>query len=57
MDEIMNTEETANYLKISMATLYKMIQRNEIPYVRLGSRILFRKNTIDAFLKSKEVNV
>ena len=53
----MNTEETANYLKISMATLYKMIQRNEIPYVRLGSRILFRKNTIDAFLKSKEVNV
>lgn len=57
MNEIMNTEETANYLKISMATLYKMIQRNEIPYVRLGSRILFRKNTIDAFLKSKEVNV
>ena len=57
MNEIMNTEETANYLKISMATLYKMIQRNEIPYVRLGSKILFRKNTIDAFLKSKEVNV
>lgn len=57
MNEIMNTEETANYLKISMPTLYKMIQRNEIPYVRLGSRILFRKNTIDAFLKSKEVNV
>ena len=57
MNEIMNTEETANYLKISMPTLYKMIQRDEIPYVRLDSRILFRKYPIDAFLKSKEVNV
>lgn len=43
-------EELAGYLKVSRARLYQMVQRGEIPAVKLGRTWRFDRDRIDAWL-------
>lgn len=49
---IMTIEELAEYLKISKETLYKMVQKNEIPASKIGNQWRFQKSKIDSWLDS-----
>lgn len=53
--EYLTKEEASELLRISRPTLDRMIKRKEIPYIKLGRRVLFRKKDIDEFLESKLV--
>ena len=48
---IFTMEEISSYLKVSKETLYKMIQRREIPCFKLGGQWRFKKDKIDAWLE------
>jgi len=50
----MTVQETAAYLGISTDTIYEMVRRKEIPHIRLRRRILFRRDTLDAWLSRME---
>ena len=52
----MRVEEAAQYLRVSVDFLNKARMRGnpEIPFSRIGSRILYDKVALDAFLKSSE---
>ena len=52
----MRVEEAAQYLRVSVDFLNKARMRSnpEIPFSRIGSRILYDKVALDAFLKSSE---
>ena len=52
--EIMSAKETAEYLKISYWLLMKMVSQSQIPAFRCGSKVLFRKSTIDNFIREQE---
>ena len=49
----MTIEETADYLRVSKDTIYRMAQKAEIPSSKLGKQWRFNRETIDQWLKSK----
>lgn len=53
--ELMTMKEAAAYLRLSVATLASMKKNGDVPFIRLGRRIMFRKETLLNFVASKEV--
>jgi len=43
------------YLRISHGTIDKLMKTGNIPFVKLGRKILFKKAEIDAWLETKRV--
>ena len=43
-EEIFKTSEAAEFLKISKPTLYKLINGNSIPFIKIGDQKRFRKS-------------
>ncbi|WP_156289858.1 helix-turn-helix domain-containing protein [Oceanobacillus salinisoli] len=50
----MTVKEMAAYLGVHLDTVYKMARLNEIPHFRIRRRILFSKDTIDAWMENQE---
>lgn len=48
-------EELMEYLKIKRSTLQKLMNKGDLPYFKLGRRILFKKEEIDRWIESKRV--
>lgn len=49
---IFTIEDLSDYLKISKETLYKMVQRDEVPAFKIGNQWRFQKERIDQWLFS-----
>lgn len=49
-NELLTTEETANYLKISKRTLFRMIHKGKIRAIKLGNTYRFKQIELDADL-------
>lgn len=52
--ETMPAKEAAVYLGISKWLLYESVKRKEIPCVRIGGRLLFRKAALDEWMSLRE---
>jgi excisionase family DNA binding protein len=48
--DILTIRQLAEYLMVSEKTVYRMLDRNELPAVRVGAQWRFRKRDIDAWL-------
>ncbi|MXP29573.1 helix-turn-helix domain-containing protein [Porphyrobacter algicida] len=46
-DLIRGAAAAANYTGLDQGTIYRLCQQDEIPYVRLGHRLFFRKSELD----------
>jgi len=51
--EVMNIEELAEYLDMSKWTLYRKVEKKEIPGAKIGKKWKFVKSVIDAWLSDK----
>ena len=40
----------ADYIHMSESYVYKMVSKNSIPHIKLGTRTLFERNKIDAWV-------
>ena len=40
----------ADYIHMSEIYVYKMVSKNSIPHIKLGTRTLFERNQIDAWV-------
>ena len=49
-EEILTTKDLARYLRCHVSTLYRMVNRGEIPHFRLGTDIRFRRSAIERWL-------
>lgn len=49
-----NSEQAADYLGISISSLYTLCRRREIPHYRIGSKYLFRPESLDNWIDEKE---
>ena len=54
MSEIMTPKEVANYLKMSVLTVYKHAKQGTIPGFRIGNSWRFDKSKVDAALLGGE---
>ena len=50
--EVMTIEETAQYLRVPLSSLYKLAQRGEIPCHKVGRHWRFRRQAIDLWLET-----
>jgi excisionase family DNA binding protein len=56
MDKLtINAKELSELLGVSIDTIYKMTREKEIPYVPLGRRVLYRRESIEQWLKENEL--
>ncbi len=51
---MMTTAEVAKYLRVSRATVYRLVKQGEIPVSRITKHLRFRKDTIDRWLFEQE---
>lgn len=51
MQEVMTAKQIADYLQINEMTLYKKVRLGEIPVVRMGRALRFKKDIIDRWLE------
>lgn len=52
-----DTRELAIYLNISIGMVRKLIRNDELPYMRIGAKILINKSDIDVWLLSRTRNL
>lgn len=50
----MTVKELADYIGVSTDLVYKMVRLNEIPFIRVGKRFLFRQETVDNWMRDQE---
>lgn len=48
--EFLTVEEVANLLRVTKMTVYRTIDRGEIPYYRLGRLKRFRRSDVEDYL-------
>ncbi|MCG2741650.1 MAG: helix-turn-helix domain-containing protein [Syntrophaceae bacterium] len=53
-DEIMTVKQLAEYLKLNYQTIYKKIQKGEIPGSKIGRGWRFQKVVIDRWLTEEK---
>jgi len=51
--EILNSEEAAEFLSISINTLYEWRSQNKIPYIKVGRSLKFRTTNLEKWLEKK----
>ncbi|MCA1011383.1 helix-turn-helix domain-containing protein [Halobacillus halophilus] len=52
----LTVKELASYLGLSVDLVYRLVRENEISYVRIGRRILFKKDSVERWLDAQEMN-
>jgi len=50
MPDVMTVKDTAEYLKVSEPTVYRMIKDNQIPVIKVRGKYRFFKKALDEFL-------
>ena len=53
-DEIMTVKQLAEYLKLNFQTVYKKVQKGEIPGSKIGRGWRFQKVIIDRWLSEEK---
>jgi len=51
---MMTTGEVAKYLRVSRATVYRLVKQRKIPVSRIAKHLRFRRDIIDHWLSEKE---
>ena len=55
MNNLLNVQETASYLHISISTLYRWVHHKKIEYVKIGSRVLFSEDILKKYIKQNTI--
>jgi excisionase family DNA binding protein len=51
VDRLLTTKEASEYLGLAEGTIRNKVMRNEIPYLKAGTSLRFRKAEIDLWLE------
>lgn len=53
MHRLITVKQAAIYLSLSQQTVYNLVQRNDIPFVRIGRAVRIDKNALDEMLNEE----
>jgi excisionase family DNA binding protein len=54
--EFLTAEEVAEYLRLPLSTVYKLVQDKRLPGFKVGKHWRFRKDSFEKWIKEQEVN-
>ena len=46
-DLLVGADQAAEFTGLSRRTIYHLVERNQIPFSRMGARLYFRKSALD----------
>lgn len=55
-NNMFDVKQLSEYLNVSVSLIRKLIRKKEIPFNRIGVKLLFSKVEIDRWLKENQVN-
>jgi excisionase family DNA binding protein len=50
----LNVKSASEYLTLAKSTIYTYVHYRQIPFVKIGERIVFEKAKLDSWVKKKE---
>lgn len=53
-ESLWNVPDVARYLNVRRDTIYRWLGKKKMPAIRIGKKWLFRREEIDAWLKTAE---
>lgn len=56
-NELLTDKEAAQFLRLSTLTLWRLRKRGELPFVRLATKLLYRRSDLIAFIERNQRNV
>jgi excisionase family DNA binding protein len=56
-DLLMTPEELAEYLQLSVKTIYKLLRSGQIPFLYVGGCFRFDSDEIKRWMANRQVNV
>ena len=54
---LMDSKEAAAFLRLSMSALYSLRTKHGLPFVKLGKKVLFSKESLLAYIAKHEQSV
>lgn len=54
-DQFLTVEQAADFLTLSVPTIYSKVSRRELPYMKRGKRLYFAKSDLEDYLKGGRV--
>lgn len=54
MNTLMNIDEVAEYLHLKKSTVYSYTSKEQIPFIKLGGKLLFDSNDISKWLEKSK---
>ncbi|MBA2396641.1 MAG: helix-turn-helix domain-containing protein [Ktedonobacteraceae bacterium] len=57
MERLLTTEEIAEYLRVDVVTIRRLINRNELPAYRIGGEYRFTESDLENYLQRQRVGV
>ena len=54
--KLMTVVEVAEYLRISRASVYRLVRSRQVPVSSVGRQLRFRRDSIDRWLHDKELD-
>ena len=52
---LLTPPEIADLLRVSLTTVYRLVNGRELPFYKVGQRLRFRRSDIDAYLAHQRV--
>jgi excisionase family DNA binding protein len=52
-DPLMDLQEAAGFLKLKPATIYNLVHKDELPHMKAGKRLVFKKSALNHWLSKK----
>lgn len=56
MNNLLTLSEVAELTRLSKATIYAYVASKKIPYVKIGTRVLFSPEAIEGWIDKRKVN-
>ena len=57
MEKLLTLYELAHHLKLNKFTLYRMVERGELPAIRIANQWRFKEKDIDSWLEKNKKTV
>lgn len=54
-DQFLTVEQTAEFLTLSVPTIYSKVSRRELPFMKRGKRLYFARKDLEAYLHGGRV--
>jgi excisionase family DNA binding protein len=53
MDKLLDIDELSELINVKKSSIFDLVYRKKIPYVKVGNRLRFRIDLIEAWLQQK----